>query len=268
MALDGSLGAHLQPDPLTMAGKASLSKPVLADLEARIGHAFGDVRLLEEALTHMSAAKDGRLHYQRLEFLGDRALGMAVAALLFEAYPRANEGELSKRFSELVRKETCAEVAEAWGVAPHIVFGQGIGRTAARANRSILGDVCEAIIGAVYQDAGYAAARALVERGFGGMIAQRRAVPRDPKTLLQEYIQGRGGVPPRYALIDRTGPEHAPSFRVGVVIGDDAPIAGEGPSKRAAEMDAARRALVALGLWPEEGEVSVSEEEGSGVAGG
>lgn len=268
MALDGALGAHLQPDPLIMAGKLNLAKPTLADLESRIGHAFADRSLLEEALTHMSAAKDGRGHYQRLEFLGDRALGMAVAAILFEAYPRANEGELSKRFSELVRKETCAEVAQAWGVAPHIVFGQGIGRTAARANRSILGDVCEAIIGAVYQDAGYAAAQALVERGFGAMIAARRPVPRDAKTLLQEHVQGRGGMPPRYALIERTGPEHAPSFRVGVMIGEDAPIPGEGASKRAAEMDAARNALLALGLWPETADDGAQQEEESRVADG
>lgn len=222
----------------------------LAPLEARVGHAFANRDLLVEALTHMSASKEGKgAHYQRLEFLGDRALGIVVASLLFETYPEANEGELSKRFSEIVRKETCAEVAQGWDVAPHIVFGHGIGRTAARANRSILGDVCEAIIGAVYVDGGHEAARRVVEAGFGDMIRATRAVPRDPKTVLQEHLQGRGEAPPRYALLDRTGPEHAPLFKVGVVIAGMETIAGEGPSKRAAEQDGARAVLVHLGLW-------------------
>lgn len=226
------------------------SKDPLAPLEARIGHAFADRSLLIQALTHMSAAKEDKgPHYQRLEFLGDRALGIVVAFLLFETFPEANEGELSKRFSEIVRKETCAEVAEGWNVAPHIVFGHGIGRTAARANRSILGDVCEAIIGAVYVDGGHEAARRVVEAGFGDLIRATRPVPRDPKTVLQEYLQGRGGAPPRYVLVDRSGPEHAPSFRVGVEIAGIETIVGEGASKRAAEQDGARAVLVHLGLW-------------------
>lgn len=226
------------------------SKDPLAGLEARIGHVFADRMLLEEALTHMSAAKEGRgAHYQRLEFLGDRALGIVVASLLFESYPDANEGELSKRFSEIVRKETCAEVAAGWDVAPHIHFGHGIGRTAARANRSILGDVCEAIIGAVYVDGGHEAARRVIEAGFGDLVRATRAVPRDPKTVLQEHLQGQGGSPPRYVLIERTGPEHAPLFTVGVEIAGRETITGEGPSKRAAEQDGARAVLVHMGLW-------------------
>ncbi|MGJ3263514.1 MAG: ribonuclease III [Salinarimonas sp.] len=226
------------------------SKDPLGALEARIGHAFAEHALLDEALTHMSATKEGKgAHYQRLEFLGDRALGIVVAALLFETFPDANEGELSKRFSEIVRKETCAEVALGWDVAPHIVFGHGIGRTAARANRSILGDVCEAIIGAVYVDGGHEAARRVVEAGFGDMIRATRPVPRDPKTVLQEWLQGRGAPPPAYRLIDRSGPEHAPSFEVGVVIEGMDTITGRGPSKRAAEQDGARAVLVHLGLW-------------------
>ena len=140
-------------------------------------------------------------------------------------------------------------MALGWDVAPHIVFGHGIGRTAARANKSILGDVCEAIIGAVYVDGGHEAARRVVEAGFGDMIRATRPVPRDPKTVLQEYLQGRGEQPPRYALVDRSGPEHAPSFRVGVVIAGMETITGEGPSKRAAEQDGARAVLVELGLW-------------------
>ncbi|GGK18593.1 ribonuclease III [Salinarimonas ramus] len=231
-------------------GAEKRGKETAGALEARIGYAFADGELLTEALTHMSATKEGRgAHYQRLEFLGDRVLGIVVASLLFETYPDANEGELSKRFSEIVRKETCAEVALGWDVAPHIVFGHGIGRTAARANKSILGDVCEAIIGAVYVDGGHEAARRVVEAGFGDMIRQTRPVPRDPKTVLQEWLQGRGNPPPRYALLDRSGPEHAPLFTVGVEIEGMDTISGEGPSKRAAEQDGARAVLVRLGLW-------------------
>lgn len=229
--------------------KRSDTEPLSA-LEARVGHVFANRALLTEALTHMSAAKEGKgPHYQRLEFLGDRALGIVVAARLFETYPDANEGELSKRFSEIVRKETCAEVAIAWGCAPHIVFGHGIGRTAARANKSILGDVCEAIIGAVWVDAGYDAARRVIEAGFGDLVTAVRAVPRDPKTVLQEYLQGRGRPPPTYTLLERTGPEHAPIFTVGAAIEGRDTVSGAGPSKRAAEQDAARAALAALGLW-------------------
>lgn len=226
------------------------SKETLEALEARIGYDFADRDLLREALTHMSATKEGRgAHYQRLEFLGDRVLGIVIAALLFHIYPDAKEGELSKRFSEIVRKETCAEVALGWGVAPHIVFGHGIGRTAARANKSILGDVCEAIVGAVYVDGGHEAARGVIEAGFGDMVRATRTVPRDPKTVLQEYLQGRGGSPPRYVLLERSGPEHAPLFKVGVAIEGMERIAGAGPSKRAAEQEGARAVLVHLGLW-------------------
>lgn len=228
------------------------SEPLEA-LEARIGHVFARRPLLVEALTHMSAAKEGRgPHYQRLEFLGDRVLGIVVATRLFETWPDANEGELSKRFSEIVRKETCADVAIAWGCVSHIVFGHGIGRTAARANKSILGDVCESIIGAVHVDGGFEAASRVVEAGFGDLVTARRAIPRDPKTALQEYLQGRGEPPPHYRLLGRSGPEHAPIFRVGAAIEGMETIAGEGSSKRAAEQDAARQVLSALGLWKDD----------------
>jgi ribonuclease III len=227
------------------------AKAGLDELEARIGHRFSDRELLVQALTHMSVARpaSGRQeNYQRLEFLGDRVLGLMIAHALYRRFPEAKEGELSRRLAELVRKETCADIAQAWDVAPHIVFGNGVARTASRANRSILGDVCEAIIGAVFLDGGYDAAREVVESGFGAAIAGAAAARRDPKTALQEWIQSRGGQPPVYSLIERTGPEHAPRFRIEVAGAGLAPVVGEGASKRAAEQDAAENALRSLGL--------------------
>ncbi len=226
-------------------------KAGLADLEERIGHHFVDQALLTQALTHTSVARPvpGRHeNYQRLEFLGDRVLGLMVAHALYERFPEAKEGELSRRLAELVRKETCAEVAEAWGVAPHIVFGNGVPRTANRANRSILGDVCESIIGAVFLDGGYDAARLVVEHGFDKAISGPAAARRDPKTALQEWIQSKGGQPPVYTLVERTGPEHAPHFRIEVAGTGLEPIEGAGASKRSAEQNAAENALRALGL--------------------
>jgi ribonuclease-3 len=226
-------------------------KAGISDLEEQIGHHFSNQSLLTRALTHTSVVKavPGRHdNYQRLEYLGDRVLGLMVAHALYTRFPEAKEGELSRRLAELVRKETCAEVAEAWGVAPHIIFGNGVPRTANRANRSILGDVCESIIGAVFLDGGYDAARLVVERGFDKQISGPAAARRDPKTALQEWIQSKGGQPPIYTLVERTGPEHAPHFRIEVAGAGLDPIEGTGASKRSAEQNAAENALRALGL--------------------
>lgn len=230
----------------------------LTGLEARIGHHFADPALLEEALTHTSVARpaDGRaLNYQRLEFLGDRVLGLMAADILFRQFPESKEGELSRRLSELVRRETCAQVAENWDVAPHIIFGPGVARTVNRANRSILADICESVIGAVYVDGGFEAARAVVEAGFADAFRGSARARRDPKTALQEWVQARGGEPPRYALVERCGPEHAPSFTIEVIGDGLTPVRGTGTSKRAAEQDAAEKALVSLGLRKEEARV-------------
>ncbi len=233
-------------------------KSDLADLEARIGHAFTNRALLEEALTHTSMTRpaDGRIvNYQRLEFLGDRVLGLMAADALFRRFPDSKEGELSRRLSELVRRETCAQVAENWDVGPHILFGPGVARTASRNNRSILADICESVIGAVYVDGGFEAAKAVVAAGFSDAFEGSAQARRDPKTALQEWIQGRGGEPPRYALIERSGPEHAPCFTIEVIGDGFAPVRGTGTSKRAAEQDAAEKTLVSLGLRKEEARV-------------
>lgn len=232
-----------------MTGRAG--KPDLATLETRIGHHFADRELLREALTHTSVTRPaaGRPgNYQRLEFLGDRVLGLMVADMLFHRFPDSKEGELSRRLSELVRKETCAQVAEGWEVGPHIIFGPGVARTASRENRSILADICESVIGAVYVDGGFEAARSVVARGFNEAFDGVARARRDPKTALQEWIQARGAPPPGYRLVDRAGPEHAPRFTIEVSGEGLDPVLGLGTSKRAAEQDAAEKALISLGL--------------------
>jgi ribonuclease-3 len=219
-----------------------------APLEERLGYAFKDHDLLACALTHVSAMA-GAKSYQRLEFLGDRVLGLAIADLLFATFPTAPEGDLSRRLSELVRKETCAEVAEAWGVGPYLRLGKESGYSALRRNRSILGDACEAIIGAVFLDGGFAPARALVERAFAERVHAQAEPPSNPKAALQEWALGRGLSVPVYTILERSGPDHAPTFRIAVAIDGFEPAVGSGESKREAEQNAAETLLVREGNW-------------------
>jgi ribonuclease-3 len=251
MALDGALEPHLHRHPLM--GKA----PAPAALEARLGHAFRDRKLLAEALTHVSRGGGGPT-YQRLEFLGDRVLGLAVADLLLRSFPEASEGDLSRRLAELVRRETCAEVAAEWEVGPHLRLGGG-GTAAMRRNVSILGDVCEAVIGAVFVDAGFGEAASLVERAFGPRLEALAEVPANPKTQLQEWAAARGLPPPVYAIVEREGPDHAPTFRIAARLQGFADAIGTGASRRAAEQDAA------LGLLVREGVISAIPAEPADV---
>ncbi len=228
------------------------SKPELADLESRLGHVFAEPQLLHRALTHMSAAPPEAKRigsYQRLEFLGDRVLGLCVSELLFATYPEAEEGELSRRLADLVRRETCAEVAIAWQVGPHLKLGDGEAQSGARKNKAILADACEALVGAVFLDAGHEAARKVVEQAFGARLRQPARPLRDAKTLLQEWAQGQGYPTPIYAELDRHGPDHAPIFRIAARVGTLADGVGEGRSKRLAEQDAAENFLRREGLW-------------------
>lgn len=220
----------------------------LAALEASVGHVFADKDLLLRALTHVSAAADRRHSYERFEFLGDRVLGLAIAHLLCESFPDESEGELSRRLAALVRKETCAEVAERWGVGPCLRLGEGEAQTGGRKKRAILGDVCEAIIGAVYLDAGAQAAEAVVRSAFSAHMAAAGHDLRDAKTALQEWAQGRRLAPPRYRTVGRSGPDHAPSFTVAVEIDGFALAEGDGASKRAAEQAAATAFMTREGV--------------------
>lgn len=215
----------------------------LAALEARLGHEFSDKRLLRHALTHVSASAARPDSYERLEFLGDRVLGLVVAHMLYETFPHEREGELSRRLAALVRKETCAEVAEQWGVGPFIRLGEGEAQTGGRKKRAILGDICEAIIGAAFLDGGVARAERVVRNGFAARMHAPGRDLRDAKTALQEWAQARGLTTPRYRLASRSGPDHAPSFEVLVNVEGFADAQGAGASKRAAEQAAAQSFL-------------------------
>lgn len=214
-------------------------QPDVSALEARIGHRFSAANLIAVALTHVSAAAGARRDsYQRLEFLGDRVLGLVVADMLYDAFPEADEGELSRRLADLVRKESCAEVALEWGAQAFVRAGESE-RGAAALNTAILGDVCESIIGAVFLDGGYAAARAVVARAFEPRMRAPRRALRDPKTALQEWAQARGLPPPLYRETARSGPDHAPEFTVEVELPGFAPAEARGAAKRLAEQGAA-----------------------------
>lgn len=226
--------------------------PTPKDVERRIGYAFTRPELLENALTHLSAVPADAARsrsYQRFEFLGDRVLGLAVAAMLVDEFPEADEGELSRRLAELVRAEACAEVATALDLGPAIRMAAGEANSGGRRKAAILSDVCESVIGAVYADGGFLPARELVERLWRERMKQPRRPLRDAKTTLQEWAQGRGFPPPAYEVLDRQGPAHRPKFRIGVSVpGFGGAAEGDGASKRAAEQAAAAAWLEQEGI--------------------
>jgi ribonuclease-3 len=221
-------------------------------LEDHIGYKFADKALLERALTHISAISGGPQSransYQRLEFLGDHVLGLVVSDMLFRAYPKANEGELSRRLADLVRMETCADIARAMDLGPAMKLGNSESHAGGRRRATILADVCEALIGAVFVDGGYDPAAALIERFWNERMLKPVRPLRDPKTILQEWAQARGLPTPAYRELARTGPQHDPEFRVAVTLPDRAPAEGMGSSKRAAEQAAAAAMLTHEGV--------------------
>jgi ribonuclease-3 len=223
----------------------------VAALEAKIGYRFKDAGLIERALTHISAVKGPRnpvASYQRLEFLGDHVLGIVISDMLFHAFPRANEGELSRRLADLVRKETCAEVARAIDLGAAVKLGGSEAQGGGRRRTTILGDVCEALIGAVFLDGGYAAANEVIERLWRDRMLTPARPLRDSKTVLQEWAQGRGLPTPTYREVARRGPHHDPEFHVAVELPDHKPAEGFGRSKRAAEQAAAAAMLAREGV--------------------
>jgi ribonuclease-3 len=223
-------------------------------LEERIGYRFSDAALLDSALSHISALKGARNRagsYQRLEFLGDHVLGLVISDMLFRAFPKADEGELSRRLADLVRKETCAEIGRAIDLGTAIRLGASEANAGGRKRPAILADVCEALIGAVYLDGGYPAAEALVGRLWEARLRTTAQPVRDPKTLLQEWAQARGLPTPAYREVARSGPDHDPEFRVCVQLPHLAPAEGSGRSKRAAEQAAAAAMMAREGVKPE-----------------
>ncbi len=214
----------------------------IAGAEARLGHGFARPELLVEALTHPSMAAGA--HNQRLEFLGDRVLGLVIAEALLAQDTAAQEGDIAPRLNALVRKETCAEVAAALDLGSALRMGRSEMLTGGRRKTALLGDAMEAVIAAVYLDGGLEAARALILRAWGERIAAVQAVGRDPKTALQEWAQARGLPPPAYLDLDRQGPDHAPVFSVEARLEDGRSAEGRAASKRAAQQAAAEALLV------------------------
>jgi ribonuclease-3 len=217
-------------------------------IEARLGHGFADAALLTEALTHSSATGRGRgrRSNERLEFLGDRVLGLVIADLLIALYPSEGEGDLSRRHAALVRRETLAEVAADLGAARWLVVGRSEEEAGGRGNPALLANVVEALIGALYLDAGLDAAARFVRQHWLPRLQSMAVPPRDAKTTLQEWAQSRGLGLPAYEVAAVAGPAHAPRFDVSVSLAGFAPGRAIAGSKRAAEQAAAEQLLARL----------------------
>lgn len=212
------------------------------DLESRLGHSFKNTSLLIEALTHPSASQPLKPSYQRLEFLGDRVLGLVVAHLLIERFPHEAEGDLAKRHAQLVSREAAARAARALDIGPFIKFSKGELDAGGADSASALGDVIEALLGAVYLDGGLAPAETLARRLWEPMLSLDLSPPRDAKTALQEWSQARSLGLPIYRVLEQSGPAHDPKFEIEAVVGEEK-ARGTGSSKRAAEQMAAKALL-------------------------
>ena len=213
----------------------------------RLGYTFADPGLLARALTHSSLSSPNRGDNQRLEFLGDRVLGLVMAQAVLAADEAAREGQLAPRFNALVRKETCADVAREIDVGAAMRLGKSEMSAGGRRRMALLGDAMEAVIAAVYLDAGFEVARDLVLRLWGERIARVEDDARDAKTALQEWAQARGMEPPVYTEVARSGPDHAPVFRVQVRLASGEEAEAEAKAKRQAEQLAAQALLGRVG---------------------
>lgn len=221
----------------------------LADLEGRLGYAFKDKTLLERSLTHSSAVVSGGRDNERLEFLGDRVLGLVVADTLVAQNPNFEEGRLAQALNALVRKETCVEVAKHIDLGSVILMDEAEARQGGRQKKSLLGDACEAVIAAIYIDGGFEPARDFILREWAGHFEEARSIRPDAKTALQEWAHARFKCTPDYHVLDRSGPDHAPVFVVEVRVADTLSAQGTSKSKRSAERDAARQLLEREGVW-------------------
>lgn len=222
----------------------------LSALSDRIGHRFSDPELLVRAMTHASVSAPTRPDNERLEFLGDRVLGLVIAEAVSEADRDADEGKLAPRFNALVRREMCAEVARSIDLGEALRLGRSEMKSGGRKKDALLANAMEALIAAVYLDAGFDAARAMVLRVWGDRVSNVKADARDPKTTLQEWAQAKGAAPPDYVEIARQGPDHAPQFTIEARLESGERASAMAGSKRQAEQDAARQLLKALKAAP------------------
>lgn len=221
------------------------------DLEKRLGYKFKSEPFLECALTHASVrgGKTARTDNERLEFVGDRVLGLAIAGFLNETFPEAREGELARRYNSLVRGETCARIGRDLQLGPRLVLSDAEATSGGRDKDTILADAVEAVLGAIYVESGFDTARDVVLKLWAPLLKEQRPqMGADAKTALQEWAQGRGLALPQYSVVSREGPDHAPLFTAEVRIRSLEPERGEGASKRLAEQAAAARLLEREGV--------------------
>jgi ribonuclease-3 len=237
--------------PSDMSASSNPSDKALDALQVRLGHTFQDLDILRLALRHASMGGDSN---ERLEFLGDRVLGLVVAERLFMNYPLTEEGGLAVRLNALVRREACAQAAQALDLGPHIELAKSEKKAGSRSKMAMLANACEAVIAALYLDGGMHAARNFIHQYWAEMFEGLAPELRDAKTILQEWAQSgvlKKKVQPQYKLTGRDGPDHAPAFTVEVRVPEHEPETGNGLTKREAEQDAARRLLLRLGEWKE-----------------
>jgi ribonuclease-3 len=213
---------------------------VAAFVVQRLQHRPRDLALFERALTHGSVGRDS---YERLEFLGDRVLGLVIARWLFERFPEEPEGKMSRRYNALVARETCAEVGREWGVPAMIRLGRQAREDGALTSDNVVGDVVEALLGALLLDGGLPAAEQVVRSAWSGYLDNQKKAPQHPKSLLQEVAAARGLKAPVYELLGQFGRHHAPTFRVRVMITGAGETEAEGASKQEAETAAAAALL-------------------------
>lgn len=221
----------------------------LSQLQDRLGHRFDDPALLNRALTHPSVSADPSHRggdYERLEFLGDRVLGLVIAEMLFNRFPDEAEGLLARRLAKLVGKDTLASVAEELDLGNVMRLAMGEDEKQGRSNPGLLSDACEAVIAALYLDGGLPVAKTFIVEAWRRRIEEDREPPSDAKTALQEWAQGRGLPLPRYSEVDREGPPHDPVFTISVEVDGQPKQSGTGRSKRAAEQDAAAKLLAVV----------------------
>jgi ribonuclease III len=218
----------------------------LKAFQARLGYEFQTPKLLSEAVTHASMSTPNRDDNQRLEFLGDRVLGLVMAEALLNLDTGASEGQLAPRFNALVRKEACADVAREIDIGAVLRLGRSEMLSGGRRKQALLGDAMEAVIAAVYVDGGFDAARDMILRLWGDRTTSVKEDARDAKTALQEWAQARGLEPPAYTLVKRSGPDHAPIFTIAAELSTGQTASATAGAKRIAEQDAAQLLLAQL----------------------
>lgn len=224
----------------------------LALLEERTGHKFANLERLEKALTHSSVQVQAGESYERLEFLGDRVLGLCISEMLYNAFPDAAEGELSVRLNALVNAETCAAIADELALGNIIRTGADIKTVKDKRLANVRADVIEALIATIYLDGGLDAARGFIDRYWKTRSQQTGAARRDAKTELQEWAHQQGNLHPVYEVIGRSGPDHDPQFTVEVTIAGFPSEYGDGRSKRLAQQVAAEKVLLREGVWKQD----------------